>query len=701
MAFKVQIVNTEENANNMILVSGLTIEIVKLKYNWLLNATVKNCIVGEDDYGLVWYSGEWVCGEWVDGTWYSGIWDDGTWKNGKWYSYLIDKAKIVAGIFVILDKYYTYSQFLSGYWKGGDFYDGIFGADRDISSGITYSDLINKDFTCSYWENGKFHNGIFKNSVWVNGIFYNGNMSGSYWMNGTFYNGTFNHHQWFNGLWYGGDFQEGDWFNGTFDQIDVNIKSRFGTANLYNSKTSWYGGTFYNGEFHSGLNLDSSGNTMPSINSSLTHWYNGNFRGGKWYGGHFHNGNFYIGNWYGGVFNDSFGLIPSSKCIWHDGNWYNGLWMNGTFLDGHFYDGMWLDGIFSGGYISTNIIEGVLLTQSLASNPNLPTVVTSGATNITSNNATLNGRVTNNGGATILDRGICWSINSDPVTGNTINNSYLNDGGSMGNISMSIGGLTSGTLYYFRAYARNITGITYGNQMTFNTIVVPNSPPSVHTLGALNISSGIIDGTGTADGKGNITDSTSSPVTSCGIYYDTTPDPYPLGSIATGVVPGGPNGIGEFTAQLTNLYQLTTYNIRAFAINADGIGIGEIYPFTTPVVSPVTACVVTTYDPIQSIADTSAVTYAEVLDNGNGTISTVGACWSTTINPTTSDPHTIDPGVTGPFYTTMTGLSPSTTYHVRAYAINSFGTSYGEDRVFTTTQLRTVPTVIMIKSTPI
>ena len=59
--------------------SGLTPDIIKRKYNWILNAIVDNAIIGQDDYGFVWYSGSWIAGEWEDGTWYSGIWYDGEW----------------------------------------------------------------------------------------------------------------------------------------------------------------------------------------------------------------------------------------------------------------------------------------------------------------------------------------------------------------------------------------------------------------------------------------------------------------------------------------------------------------------------------------------------------------------------------------------------------------------------------------------
>lgn len=61
-----------------------------------------------------------------------------------------------------------------------------------------------------------------------------------------------------------------------------------------------------------------------------------------------------------------------------------------------------------------------------------------------------------------------------------------------------------------------------------------------------------------------------------------------------------------------------------------------------------------------------------------------GICWSTEKNPTTENSKTIESVESGNFTSTMTGLNPNTTYYVRAYAINSQVTGYGEATSFTT-----------------
>jgi uncharacterized protein (TIGR02145 family) len=71
--------------------------------------------------------------------------------------------------------------------------------------------------------------------------------------------------------------------------------------------------------------------------------------------------------------------------------------------------------------------------------------------------------------------------------------------------------------------------------------------------------------------------------------------------------------------------------------------------------------------------------------DGGAAITARGVCWSTTPNPTISDSKTDDGTGSGSFPSSVTGLTPETTYHLRAYATNSAGTAYGADVQFTTT----------------
>ena len=82
----------------------------------------------------------------------------------------------------------------------------------------------------------------------------------------------------------------------------------------------------------------------------------------------------------------------------------------------------------------------------------------------------------------------------------------------------------------------------------------------------------------------------------------------------------------------------------------------------------------------------SASSGSIITDDGGAMIISRGVCWSNSQNPTISHNKTNDGTGAGYFVSSITGLSPSTTYYVRAYATNSAGTAYGEETVFRTYQ---------------
>ncbi len=107
----------------------------------------------------------------------------------------------------------------------------------------------------------------------------------------------------------------------------------------------------------------------------------------------------------------------------------------------------------------------------------------------------------------------------------------------------------------------------------------------------------------------------------------------------------------------------------------------------------VTTPTVTTTIP-SSITTTTATSGGNVTSNGGAAVTACGVCWSTSANPTTGNSHTSDGTGTGTFTSYLTGLAPSTLYHVRAYATNGAGTGYGSDLSFTTAAPTNLPNLV-------
>ncbi len=87
---------------------------------------------------------------------------------------------------------------------------------------------------------------------------------------------------------------------------------------------------------------------------------------------------------------------------------------------------------------------------------------------------------------------------------------------------------------------------------------------------------------------------------------------------------------------------------------------------------------------VTNIMGTSATCGGFILNDGGSEITAAGVCWGIYPNPTTSNSKTNERYIEKQFTSNITGLDGSMTYHVRAYAINSLGTGYGEDISFTT-----------------
>jgi uncharacterized protein (TIGR02145 family) len=87
---------------------------------------------------------------------------------------------------------------------------------------------------------------------------------------------------------------------------------------------------------------------------------------------------------------------------------------------------------------------------------------------------------------------------------------------------------------------------------------------------------------------------------------------------------------------------------------------------------------------ITNISATSASSGGYITSDGGIGVTGRGICWGVNANPATSDSKTNDGDGIGQFVSNLSGLTAGSTYHVRAYAINSVGTAYGADLSFAT-----------------
>ncbi|MDD2290124.1 MAG: FISUMP domain-containing protein [Bacteroidales bacterium] len=93
---------------------------------------------------------------------------------------------------------------------------------------------------------------------------------------------------------------------------------------------------------------------------------------------------------------------------------------------------------------------------------------------------------------------------------------------------------------------------------------------------------------------------------------------------------------------------------------------------------------------VLTITTTTATCGGNVTGDGGDAVTARGVCWSTSENPTTANSKTTNGSGLGAFTGNITGLTPNTTYYVRAYATNSEGTTYGEQKSFTTLRETTI-----------
>lgn len=300
----------------------------------------------------------------------------------------------------------------------------------------------------------------------------------------------------------------------------------------------------------------------------------------------------------------------------------------------------------------------------------LPIVTTGDMTEIMALSAKANGNVTSDGGHNVSARGICYAKHQTP----TLEDNVVTAGTGTSSFTCSLSALTKGTTYYVRTFATNSIGTVYGAQKVFTT---QNGNATITTTAATSVtaSSAIVGGNISADG--------GAAITARGICWAKTENPTTSGSHST-----DGTGTGSFTHTLQQLELNTTYYYRAYATNTCGTTYGTQKSFTTTNGLPIV-----TINSVSGITATTAVCGGTISNNGGFSVSDKGFVWSVTQYPTLNDNHISLGSGNAPFTGSITNLSISTTYYVRAYATNSNGTSYSSQQSFTTSNgLPTVTT---------
>ncbi len=340
---------------------------------------------------------------------------------------------------------------------------------------------------------------------------------------------------------------------------------------------------------------------------------------------------------------------------------------------------------FAGDCNSSGVVtltSGSSKTCSITNEENIvyvvPTVTLPTSTSVSTSSAILGATVSSLGTpASITARGTCYGATPAPTT-----NCVAEGATTTGLFTQTRTGLTASTTYYYRGYATNSTGTGYSADGTFTTLPASctGTPWGTMTSGTSNTAYASSSPSGACISElrtcTNGTLSGSYTATTCTAGCTGTP----WGSVISGYF-----NTAYLSSSVTYPSSCTPETRTCTAGTMSGT-----YTNTSCSVTPVLPSV-TTASPITSITRTTATGGGNVTSDGGASVTSRGIVWSTSINPTIALPTKTSDGTgTGSFTSSITALTCNTLYHVRAYATNSVGTSYGSDVTFTTSACSTI-----------
>ena len=285
---------------------------------------------------------------------------------------------------------------------------------------------------------------------------------------------------------------------------------------------------------------------------------------------------------------------------------------------------------------------------------------------IRAESAVVGGNILDPGEGEILERGVYLTQKGTKIT-DTIPFTMEAD-----SFYQRVTGLERLASYEVEAYLVNTFGTITGGVLSFTTT---DGMPLVAEPDTVDISFT------SATFSSKLLESGDSLITALGFCYGTEPNP----TLENDFVTAELQADSTFSASLPDIVQQTRYYVRAFATNSygtfysDGSGATFVLKDQKPTVE--------TEEPQVGIGGNVAFS-GTILAEGMSPVTEAGFLWSTEEEPTLETPKSshrnlFEEGATE-YAMTLGNMRGGTTYYVRFYAKNEYGTSYGEVKSFET-----------------
>ena len=288
---------------------------------------------------------------------------------------------------------------------------------------------------------------------------------------------------------------------------------------------------------------------------------------------------------------------------------------------------------------------------------------------IRAESAVVGGNILDPGEGEILERGVYLTQKGTKIT-DTIPFTMEAD-----SFYQRVTGLERLASYEVEAYLVNTFGTITGGVLSFTTT---DGMPLVAEPDTVDISFT------NATFSSKLLESGDSLITALGFCYGTEPNP----TLENDFVTAELQADSTFSASLPDIVQQTRYYVRAFATNSygtfysDGSGATFVLKDQKPTVE--------TEEPQVGIGGNVAFS-GTILAEGMSPVTEAGFLWSTEEEPTLETPKSshrnlFEEGATE-YAMTLGNMRGGTTYYVRLYAKNEYGTSYGEVKAFETPRI--------------